>query len=285
MDGGVARRVAAGVGLSGGIGVAAYRRGMLTTSGIAGSMLVGTAVFAAGGLAWSAVVVFFFVSSSLLSRLASDRKRRVAADKFGKSGTRDLAQTLANGRAGALAALTYALHPRQPRWLAGTFVGAFATATADTWATELGTLSARPPRLITTGRWVQPGTSGAVSLVGTLAAAAGGLALGAVASLALRQASSRGERRGEALAGVGLAAGLAGALCDSVLGATVQRVNWCPVCGSETERTVHNCGARTAPLRGIAWMGNDMVNLLSTTVGALVGTGLAGLMGRRASRC
>ena len=124
-------RIVVGTGLSALIGVLARWRGMLTTGGVVGSMLVGTVVFSIGGLAWSTVVVVFFVSSSLLSHVSSERKRRVAADKFSKPGARDLFQTMANGGIGTLATLAYGIRRGRPAWLYAAFVGAFATATAD----------------------------------------------------------------------------------------------------------------------------------------------------------
>lgn len=272
------QRLALGLVLSSGVAVIAYRRKLLTRSGMAGTMLVGTLVFAFEGLAGSSVVLFFFGSSSFLSRLSSERKRRVAADKFSKSGSRDLAQTLANGGVGALAALGHELHPRRPAWLFGAFVGAFATATADTWATELGTLSRAAPRLITSGRKVPPGTSGAITVAGTVGATAGALALSIAAMLATRSGRHLAPRLDTVVGG--LCGGIAGALVDSLLGATVQHLRWCPRCRSETEQQIHQCGIVTVSLRGVAWMDNDMVNLVSTAAGAGVAAGVAAIVGR-----
>src|SRR5262249_15057089 len=67
-----------------------------------------------------------------------------------------------------------------PSGLLAAFVGAMATANADTWATEVGTLSTEEPRLITTGEPVAPGTSGGVTLLGTGAALAGAVSVGVV---------------------------------------------------------------------------------------------------------
>lgn len=269
------QRIIVGVGLSGIIAALAYRRDMLSRSGVVGTMLVGTIVFGFGGIPGSSVVIFFFVSSSLLSHLESDRKQRVATDKFSKSGRRDLAQTLANGGVGAVAALAYRLHPRHPSWLLAAFVGAFATATADTWATEVGTLSRAEPRLITSGHKVPPGTSGGLTSVGTAAAAVGAFLLSAVAALTTRQGAFQNTPVRRVLIAAGLGGGIAGALFDSLLGATVQQVRYCPRCMSETERLIHGCGTGTVPLRGWAWLNNDMVNLLSTAIGAAVAAGIA----------
>ena len=55
--------------------------------------------------------------------------------------------------------------------LAGGFIGAVATATADTLASEIGVL--QEPRLITTFKKVPAGTDGAISILGTSAAIVG----------------------------------------------------------------------------------------------------------------
>ena len=46
-------------------------------------------------------------------------------------------------------------------------------------------------------------------------------------------------------------------MVDSILGATVQAMYYCPACEKETERPIHNCGTRTRPMRGVNWLNND----------------------------
>ena len=202
----------------------------------------------------------FFVSSSLLSHLFRGRKAEVEAD-YAKTGTRDIGQALANGGVAAAAALAYGL-TGQASWL-GAALGALAAANADTWATELGVLARRPPRMITNLKPAAAGTSGAVSGVGTLAALGGAAFVGAVAAIPAGEWWTR-------LPWVALA-GLAGALLDSLLGATVQGVYYCPECQKETERRLHRCGTPTHLHRGAPWLGNDLVNLLATLAGAAIG--------------
>jgi len=137
------------------------------------------------------------------------------------------------------------------------FAGAFAAATADTWGTEIGTLVRGAPRSILTMRPVAPGLSGGITLAGTLAELAGALALGATALLV----------RPDAFVPVACA-GIVGALADSLLGASLQSLRWCPNCKRSTEREPHACGANTRPIRGLAWFGNDAVNFSATLVGA-----------------
>lgn len=257
--------LALGVALSAAIAAVAYWRGALAPTGVLGAVLTGTLVFGLGGWAPGVALVYFFASSSLLSHSRSQRKQAAAAG-YAKGARRDLGQALANG--GVAAALCVAAAATgEARWL-GAAVGALAAACADTWATELGALAPAPPRLITSLRAVPVGTSGAVSPLGILAAAAGGLSTGLAAALAGLWPGAAGPL--VLAAGV---AGLAGGLGDSLLGATLQGIYRCPACGRETERDRH-CG-RPAPLaRGVPWLGNDLVNLLATAVGAGVLYGL-----------
>ena len=72
-----------------------------------------------------------------------------------------------------------------------------------------------------------------------------------------------------------LVGGVAGTTLDSLLGATVQGIYYCPACQKETERHPrHSCGAETTRVRGLDWLRNDGVNLIASTLGAMVGAGV-----------
>lgn len=242
--------------LSGTVAALAYWRGSLAGSGAFGALLVGTLIYGLGGWVWGVLLALFFVSSSLLSHY-KEREKQAVAEKFDKGHRRDWGQVLANGGVGAVVALLQAVYPAG-FWLP-LFLGAMATVTADTWATELGTLSHRPPRLITTGRIVPVGTSGGISPFGTAVSFVGGLLIGLVAGLLT-------QNNLWALTVTGVVGGLIGSLCDSFLGATVQQIYYCDICQKETEKKVH-CGQSARPLRGWGWLNNDMVNFLSSIVG------------------
>ncbi len=260
------------------ISLAAWRLGSLTRSGAAAAVVLGTIVFGLGGLAWAILLVAFFVSSSGLSHLFGGRKQSLAGT-FSKSARRDAGQVLANGGLVGLAVVAHALVPDQDwPWIA--FSGALAAVNADTWATELGVLSRSQPRLITTWQAVARGASGGVSPAGTLAALAGALFIGLLSALL---------HPGQALllldggpnlspgapiffitwAAIGLS-GLLGSLVDSLLGATLQAIYYCPACAKETERyPLHTCGAKTSLRRGLPWLDNAGVNALCALVGGL----------------
>ncbi|MGE5675677.1 MAG: DUF92 domain-containing protein, partial [Mycobacterium leprae] len=249
-----------GATLATAIGILAWLKGSLSPSGVLGAIITGTLLFGLGGWAGGLSLVGFFLSSSVLSHLFRSRKR-TAEEEYAKTGTRDLGQALANGGVAALLAVPLAA-TGDLRYL-GALVGSLAAANADTWATELGVLSRRPPRLITNLQVVEAGASGAISVAGTLAAA-GGAAFVALAAAAANPALLR------SVLGIALG-GLLGAMVDSLLGATIQSQYWCPQCQKATERHIHRCGTETRLYRGLPWMGNDLVNLITTVVGAVVG--------------
>lgn len=153
-------------------GVGTYRARFLDASGAVAGAVFGWMLVALGGVAWAVPALVFFVASSLLSRLG--RRRKAAAESRAEKGSRrDAGQVAANGGVGA-ALLALAVFVPEPA-LYWAFVGAFAAAAADTWATEIGTLVGGPTRRLGIGPRVPPGTSGGVSAAGTAGAALGAL--------------------------------------------------------------------------------------------------------------
>ena len=246
------------------IATAAYRTHALSASGALAAVVVGTATYGALGLPGAAILLTFFITSTALSRVGRARKR-VALVDVAKSGARDAGQVLANGGIAAVCAVL--AHAFAPRY-AVAFAGAFAAATADTWGTEIGTLVRSAPRSILTLRPIATGLSGGVTPWGTLAELGGAATIGLVAY-------ATGAFGASAATAIALA-GVAGALVDSILGASLQALRWCPQCRRATEREPHICGANTAPLRGLGWFGNDAVNTAATLVGASVAFALGG---------
>jgi uncharacterized protein (TIGR00297 family) len=260
----MAERVAAGLLAAATIALVARQAGSLSASGAIAAAVVGTAAVAAGW-SWGALLVVYFIASSLLSRAGSAEKVRRTGGVVEKGGARDAVQVLANGGVFALcAALAALVGGPAGATLAVAALGALAAATADTWATEVGTLFGGTPRSLHTFARVPPGTSGAVSVAGTLAMIGGALLI----ALLARALSLTGA--------VGIVAwgGVAGAIADSLLGATLQERRWCDACARPTERRVHDCGTATRLAGGLAWMDNDAVNLLATLVGAVVAAAL-----------
>jgi uncharacterized protein (TIGR00297 family) len=251
-------RPAVGAALAAGVALAAYRSRALSSDGAIAAFAVGTIVVAAGGWSGAAVLLAFFLPSALLTRMGRERKRSLRGTR--EPAPRTAWQVVANGGVATLCAVAV-LVASAP--FNAAFAGAFAAASADTWATEIGTLARRRPVSILTFRPIETGLSGGVTVVGTCAMIAGALCVALVASL-LRVAP---------LLPV-VAAGIAGALLDSIVGASLQARQWCPRCSCECETPLHYCGTPTTMRRGVRWIQNDAVNLTATLCGALVAAAL-----------
>ena len=160
------------------IAIVALRLKSLSSSGALAAIGVGTILCLTSSTAWFGTLIIFFISSSVLSRWRK-RDKQQTDSTYEKGSRRDAGQVLANGGIAALLCVGHAVLPHHAWWYA--FVGVMATVTADTWATEVGSLSRLEPRFILSLRRVPRGTSGAVSLLGSLAAAAGAFVIGAAA--------------------------------------------------------------------------------------------------------
>jgi uncharacterized protein (TIGR00297 family) len=253
-----AQRLLIGLILGASVGAGAWRLGWLNGLGALAASAIGAVTYGFGGALPAALLILFFVSSSLLSRLSAGRKLAFL-DSIAKDGPRDAVQVFVNGVLPAGFAIAHGLSGAA-FWLIG-IAGSLAASTADTWATELGMLAPRMPRLVTTGRRVPVGTSGGVTLLGAVASMLGaGLIAGCTAW---------GRKDVGLLPSVWIA-GAFGSLIDSLLGATLQGLYYCPRCERTTEKTPrHACGTQTRFKRGWRWMNNDVVNLAAAASGAV----------------
>ncbi|MEN6409279.1 MAG: DUF92 domain-containing protein [Anaerolineaceae bacterium] len=264
-------QIASGICLGLIVAFAAWKIRALSAGGAWLAALEGAIVFGLGGWKWAVLLLGFFITSSALSHTFKARKQRLD-EKFSKGSRRDAGQVLANGGVAAALALTaFILSQSSPAaaheqlqtilWIA--YAGSLAAANADTWATELGVLNRTNPRSLKTFQPVEPGSSGAVSLLGTSCALAGAAL---IAGLAAAFDPATGWLGFTAIA----LGGLLGSLFDSLLGATIQAIYLCPTCQKETERhPLHTCGSRTTLIRGWSWLNNDWVNIGCTLIGAL----------------
>src|SRR5215218_6663976 len=177
MDGFRARAM---IGLAGAatISLVARRAGALSSDGALAATGVGAAVVAGSGIRGGTMLVAFFVSSTLLGRLPA-----ITHLEQQRGRERDAVQVMANGGVAAGLALASSLTQGWTCSLLTTgFGGAVATATADTWATEIGSRSRTRPRSIRTLRPTAPGASGGVTMAGLTASAVGGALIAGIAS-------------------------------------------------------------------------------------------------------
>jgi uncharacterized protein (TIGR00297 family) len=233
LDPHAGRRVLIGLGLNGAIALAAYAARSIDGPGAVSAVVIGTAIVTGLGLRAFALMMVFFVLGSTVTRIGYRIKvaRGIAQEKGGARGWRN---AWANGGiAAAIAVLGALAGPKLVPLYVLAYAAAVATATADTCSSEVGKAYGRRTFLITSFQPVPPGTEGAVSLEGTLAAVAGAAIVAFVgAGLGLY---------GPAAAALVTLAGVVGSLIESVVGTIAEK-------------------------RG--WMDNDLLNAFNTAVGA-----------------
>jgi uncharacterized protein (TIGR00297 family) len=224
---------------------AATARTWLRVDGAMALAIVGWIVFSGQAYALVAILLLFFVSSSLLTRIGRDKL--VQRDALSGRGA---AQVVALGSVPAFAVVVHALEGSMI-WL-GAATAAVAAACADTWATEIGRHSQQRTFLITTLRPCERGTSGGVSALGLLGAFAGAACIGA-SGWVLGLVTIAG-------ATMVAVAGFGASLIDSVLGATVQHRYYCARCGESSEEPAE-CHGRQKGRRSWSALSNEGVNL------------------------
>jgi uncharacterized protein (TIGR00297 family) len=249
------------------VAFAAFKKHSLAPTGAFAAAVVGSLVVIGAGWWGGVVLVTFFVTSSALSLLRARRNPERAA-RQARGHRRDAVQVVANGGVATMCALVFGLSDEPVLFAA--FVGALAAATADTWATEIGGLLGRRPRLILSGKRVEPGVSGGVTSAGLIASAAGALLIGLVSAVGIAAGFVDDAPSAGRLVIATTIAGFAGSIVDSILGASVQAVYFCPACGIETENRIHRCGTEAKRIRGLGVINNDVVNILATLTGAIV---------------
>jgi uncharacterized protein (TIGR00297 family) len=194
------------------VAAAGYAAGTVSIAGAISGFFIGVVIFVALGWRGWTLLLVTFVAASVASRMGLERKLRLGIAEA-RGGRRGPGNAIANTGAAAIAALLAGLdvHPEAARLA---FAAALATAGSDTIASEIGKAYGRRTFSITSFSAVPPGTSGAMSLEGTLAGVLGALALGLLAAaLGLVPYST--------LAAI-VTGATAGALVESWLGATLE---------------------------------------------------------------
>jgi uncharacterized protein (TIGR00297 family) len=180
---------------------------------VAAGCAIGLAVYLGGGWEGWVMLLATFASAVITSKIGWQRKTALGIAEE-RAGRRGAGNALANCLVAAAAAIVAIVSPHQrAAWLA--LVTALTAGAADTVASEIGKAWGRHTFLVIGFRRVPPGTSGAISLEGTIAnvVAAFGLA-GLGAALGLIPGAS---------ISIVVIGALAGAFVESALGATLEK--------------------------------------------------------------
>ena len=188
-------------------------RGVNRTGALAGGLACFLLLAGAGPTAF-AMLAALFVMTWVSTRLGYRRKLAlgIAERLEGRNGW----QVLANLAVAALGSVVFSAAGNRV-WLVAS-VAALTEAATDTVASEIGQSLSPYAWLITTWQRVPAGTDGGITIPGSIAGMAAALAIAAIAMVGgmLRQGQFW----------IPAAAGFAGMLIDSMLGATLQRRGW-----------------------------------------------------------
>lgn len=233
----------------------------LTTSGSIAAVIVGLLIYQAFSYQGLLLLGCFFCSSSYLSKYRLERKIGMQ-DILVKGERRDMIQVFANGGVPTILSILQIISENTNHVYLLCFCMAIAAANADTWASEIGTLSKQKPRLLLTFKRVERGTSGAVSLLGTGASIAGAAFISIIAVLLFDLTLS------SMLLIVSI--GFIGNILDTFIGQTIQNKYSCTVCEKVTERPYH-CSKRGVKTTYYSFLNNDAVNFLSIALSTYLG--------------
>ncbi|KAJ1735230.1 hypothetical protein LPJ61_000644 [Coemansia biformis] len=272
------------------------KRRSLSGSGAAAAAFVGLATASNDNVLFTAVLLSFFLTSTFWTKYQGRVKAKIDPE-FVAASRRDWKQVLCNGGLGALISLIYQWHfdGRRPEDMSTAerrlmtvlvwgYVAFYACCAADTWASEIGSLSSNWPVLITTLRPVPPGTNGGVSKLGMMSSFAGGAAVGLAADVAQWAQYLPAFRAGVLprvpYIMVGSVFGVLGSALDSLLGATVQAsylVGKCAV--SDLPAAKRRQLAEVKVICGRDLLSNNMVNAVASTCTVAIAVGLLSLAG------
>ncbi|MCD1296272.1 TIGR00297 family protein [Methanocella sp. CWC-04] len=228
------------------IGIISFKLNAADLSGALSGVLIGVLIIVFGGITWFLLFLVFFFLGALFTKYKYAYKKSLGAAESNQ-GSRGYKNAFGNCLAPLIFVVAYGVLGNTEMPYIGyidktiflaAYLGAMATATGDTLASEIGSTYQGSPRMITTFKKVKTGTDGAVSLLGETAALFGSSAI-AVIALPLGMITTLDP----VLVLVTVLGGFLGTNADSLLGATLQK-----------KKMLSNAG----------------VNLLATFVGGII---------------
>lgn len=196
------------------LGYLSFKARIADISAMLSATLLGVVIIISSNIKWFFILLAFFLLGSLFTRYKYDFKFAQGTAE-GKGGARGYKNVFSNSLAALILAVAYGIFPSHGQILMAGYLGSVATACGDTLASEIGETNKSEPRMITTFKKAKPGTDGAVSGLGEVAAFFGALVIALLAYVFIRIDLS--------FAFIVVVGGFLGTNIDSLLGATLQQ--------------------------------------------------------------
>ncbi|MBW6518456.1 MAG: TIGR00297 family protein [ANME-2 cluster archaeon] len=208
----------------------AYRMDIADVSAMLAATLLGVLIIVFTNLNWYLILIMFFLLGGAFTKYQYNYKvmRGIAQ---GKGGVRSYENVLSNSITALILAVVYGvyheLYPALAPVLLFAYLGAVATATGDTLASEIGETNRGKPILITTLKPVKPGTDGGVTRLGEAVCIGGSVVIGVLALvLGVIDIHPGSAVTYVVWLLVVVLGGFGGTNFDSLLGATLQQKGW-----------------------------------------------------------
>src|ERR671926_1209755 len=215
--------------------ILAYKVRIIDKYGAIVALPLGFIILYFGSILWFFLILIFFITGSLFTKYKYKQKQNMELAE-NNGGARSWKSVVANGAPAAAFAIFYYLSHNNPIFTLF-FTGSVSFALSDTVATEIGLLSKSKPRSIVTGKKIDTGQSGGITIQGEIAALIGSLLIGSI---------------------------------DSIFGATIQAKYKCLNCKKYLEKMTIHCNLPVVQERGISIVDNNIVNLLAAFIGGLI---------------
>ena len=221
-----------------------YLKKYLSISGFIGASLMATLIVGYGGINTLLIFITFFISSSILSHINKQ-------DIYLKKSKRNINQVYSNG--GVALTIFLISHFINNDIMPILILASIASANADTWGTELGKLSLKPPIDIISRKVIKKGMSGGITMVGTIGSMLGSMLIGFLGYFFHIEINA---------IIIIIIAGFSASIIDSIIGSTYQARFICPKSSAISEKKKLNHYLYT----GNKNINNDVVNIICTAI-------------------
>lgn len=242
------------------LAIMTYKKNLLSLGGSLSVLLMLLLIDGFGNWKMVLLIVWAYLTLSIIDKVFDKKIEESVEGIHEKSGKRVALQVWVNGGAAVAAIIAWGILKR-PSFMIG-YIIAIGEAYADSLASDVGVMSTRNPIDICTLKPIKNGLSGGISILGTGASFLGVVIYTVIALLLINLSVYEG------IAVVLVI--MSGCLIDSILGSRLQVKYICKKCNMITEKKIH-CGEKTAKHKGLIWMDNSMVNLLSNAFTCLLG--------------